>query len=160
MKRNTSISNALDASKDGIQVQYDQNVKKLLSDKQIFARILKYSLTEFENTSVDDVMNSIQYVTSRPLEPGLTNIGGLYFLQTESSIQNEGVVLLDILAEGDDIYTFRLRSPEEGKKHLDLYELKRRIHYQIYIQAGNRIWQLFRGIDIRSDRNDTDKDTE
>ena len=89
MERNTQITNALEASRSGLQVQYDQNVKNLLADRQIFARILKYSLTEFENIPIQDVIENIGNVTSKPLEAGLTNSMAWQPLPNESSIQNQ-----------------------------------------------------------------------
>ncbi len=99
MEVNTKITNALYSSKSGSQVQYDQNVKEILSDRQIFARIIKYTLAEFSDMPIEDVIDNIGNVTTKPLEAGLTNAVMMNFLPTESSIQNEGVAFFDILGE-------------------------------------------------------------
>lgn len=96
---NTNLSNALDATQTGDKVQYDQNVKELLADKQILSRILKYSLKEFENIQIKDIMQGISNICCRPVEPGLTNVPSLRRIPTESKIQNEGTAYFDILCE-------------------------------------------------------------
>lgn len=48
MRLETNIAKAIDAIAD-VNARYDSNVKWLLSDKQILARILKYAMQEFMN---------------------------------------------------------------------------------------------------------------
>lgn len=72
----TNLAITVDATNDA--VSYDTNVKFLLADKQILARILKYAVKEFEDMSVQSIMSCIGNdieVGSRPVEPGLSNLG-------------------------------------------------------------------------------------
>ena len=55
MQANTNISNVIDANAD--RSRYDTEVKKVLSDKQILAWILKYSTKELKDCSI-----SLQYL--------------------------------------------------------------------------------------------------
>ena len=50
---------ALDAAGEGAEAQYDQNAKYLLADKQILARILKYTLKEFADMEVNEICGCI-----------------------------------------------------------------------------------------------------
>ena len=43
-----------------INARYDTEAKKLLSNKEILSRILKYSVKEFENYSIQEIINSIE----------------------------------------------------------------------------------------------------
>ena len=43
----THLSQTIDITNDS--VRYDTSVKEMLADKQVLARILKYSLTEFQD---------------------------------------------------------------------------------------------------------------
>ena len=74
-KENTHISNAIDATRDSM-FEYDQNAKNILADRQILARILKYTLDEFGKMDIEEVISSIEgepFVGEIPMEPGLTN---------------------------------------------------------------------------------------
>lgn len=53
----TNLAQAVEAAKDA--ASYDTNVKFLLADKQILARILKYSLKEFQDMALGEIMSSI-----------------------------------------------------------------------------------------------------
>ena len=40
--------------------RYDENGKRILKHKEVLANILKYSLTEYENCSCDEIMRLIE----------------------------------------------------------------------------------------------------
>jgi len=99
---NTHLHNTVDAV-EADKAKYDQNVKELIADPQILARILQQTVVEVEGMSVDEVIecidtNSIE-VASVPVEPGLTNArktGKIESKQTENAIPNEGYITFDV----------------------------------------------------------------
>ncbi|MDO4513582.1 MAG: hypothetical protein Q4B72_06050 [Lachnospiraceae bacterium] len=97
MRSETHLSKAIDTVADA-DVRYDSNVKWLLSDKQILARILKYTLQEFMNESVEQIISCISEVEveNTYVEPGLTNLGKLKGEQVEDIVPNEGKIVFDI----------------------------------------------------------------
>ncbi|MCD7835129.1 MAG: hypothetical protein LUG83_00405, partial [Lachnospiraceae bacterium] len=99
-KENTYISNVIDAAESS-KIQYDRNAKNILADKQILARILKYTLDEFRGMEIEKIISCIEgtpYVGEIPVEPGLTNslTERIQGDTTESNIQNEGVIFFDV----------------------------------------------------------------
>ena len=99
---NTEIKNAVNAARG--MAQYDENAKRLLGNKSILAHILTSTVEEFRGMNPADVEGYIEgepYISSVPVEPGLTNIkqGGkrLAGLNSESVDVNEGVVRFDIV---------------------------------------------------------------
>ena len=54
---------------------YDASVKEMFADKQILARILKYSLEEFANYEIDEIIKEMDEpeVSNVRMEPGQSN---------------------------------------------------------------------------------------
>ncbi len=78
---------------------YDTNIKFLLADKQILARILKYAVQEFKDMTIEDIMSSIGKdieIGTRPLDAGLSNMGRVNVSCTEDNIPGEGKIFFDI----------------------------------------------------------------
>ncbi|MBQ6229522.1 MAG: hypothetical protein IJJ74_00190 [Eubacterium sp.] len=77
--------------------EYDASVKKLLADKQLIARILKWTTSEFCDMDPEDIIPYIEEpaVSSVGVDPGLTNelVTGL---PTESKVLKEGLVTYDV----------------------------------------------------------------
>ena len=96
----TSLSQAIDASNDASR--YDANVKFLLADKQILARILKYAVSEFAGMRIEDIMECIEgdiEVSERLLDPGLSNVSRASRISgsgTEDNVPGEGRIFYDI----------------------------------------------------------------
>ena len=93
----TSLSQAIDASNDASR--YDANVKFLLADKQILARILKYAVSEFAGMRIGDIMECIEgdiEVSERLLDPGLSNTSRISGSGTEDNVPGEGRIFYDI----------------------------------------------------------------
>lgn len=93
----TNLSQALEVTSDA--ASYDANIKFLLADKQILARILKYSVREFEDMAIEDIISGIGddiEVASRPIDAGLSNTGRISGSNTEDSIPGEGKIFYDI----------------------------------------------------------------
>lgn len=53
----TNLAQAVEAA--NAASSYDTNIKFLLADKQILARILKYAVSEFKDMAIGDIMSSI-----------------------------------------------------------------------------------------------------
>lgn len=93
----THLAQALEATHD--TSSYDTNVKFLLADKQILARILKYAVQEFKDMTIEDVMTSIGSdieIGTRPLDAGLSNMGRVNASSAEDNIPGEGKIFFDI----------------------------------------------------------------
>ena len=78
--------------------KYDASVKEMLADKQILARILKYSLEEFANEELSDIIDSMNEpdVSNVRMEPGFTNSEQVMRTTEEDSIIGEGAIYYDI----------------------------------------------------------------
>ena len=93
----TNIAQAVEAA--DAAACYDANIKFLLSDKQVLARILKYAVREFQDMALDDIMASIGNdieVGTKPVDAGLSNTGRITESNTEDNIPGEGKIFYDI----------------------------------------------------------------
>jgi hypothetical protein len=99
------MTNAVKAADD--KAQYDEQAKRLLSQKNILAHILVKTVDEFKGMNPKDV---VQFIEGEPkigivtLEPGLTNMDKtssngerVVGLNTENAEINEGMVRFDII---------------------------------------------------------------
>lgn len=70
---NTNLSQLIDISNES--ARYDEYVKEIFADKQILARILKYTLDEFSDVDIETIINNIDEpeVSRIRMEPGYTN---------------------------------------------------------------------------------------
>ena len=132
--------------------RYDTSVKELLADKQVLARILKYSLEEFKNYSFNEIMAMIDEpeVGNIFVEPGLSNLEKAKLLSTEDSVPNEGKIVYDIRFNaylGKDkikiiinIEAQKSSNPKDLKYHLDnrnIFYLSRLISSQKDVEFKN-----------------------
>lgn len=93
----TNLAQAVEVAKDA--ASYDANVKFLLADKQVLARILKYALKDFQDMGLEDIMSSIGEsveVGTKPIDAGLSNLGRVSESNTEDNIPGEGKIFYDI----------------------------------------------------------------
>ena len=93
----TNIAQAVEATNDASS--YDANIKFLLADKQVLARILKYAVREFQDTALEDIMASIGNdieVGTKPVDASLSNMGRITESNTEDNIPGEGKIFYDI----------------------------------------------------------------
>lgn len=91
----TNLAQAVEATNDASS--YGTNIKFLLADKQILARILKYAVQEFKDMPIGDIMASIgEDIESgtRPLDAELSNMGRVNVSNTEDNIPGEGKFFL------------------------------------------------------------------
>ena len=72
--RETYISKTLSALGDGV-ARVDEKIKALLADKQILARILKYSVEEFKEYDILEIIDRIEGVEilEVPVDAGLSH---------------------------------------------------------------------------------------
>lgn len=94
----THLSQAIEATNPS-EVAYDTNTKYLLADKQVLARILKYTLQEFKDMETEDIILCIGddiEIGTRPLDPGLSNLGRVNLTNTEDNVPGEGKIFYDI----------------------------------------------------------------
>ncbi|MDY5807979.1 MAG: hypothetical protein SPM04_10615 [Lachnospira sp.] len=92
-ERETYISSVIDYS--GNKVQYDENVRQILKDKNILAYILKYSVKEFADCSIEETKAAIDgepEVAIRNVRPVAVGT-----LENESNIPGEGKMYFDIV---------------------------------------------------------------
>ena len=70
----TNLSNVVEITTK--VAKYDASVKKVLADKQVLSRILKYSLEEFKDIELEDIIKSMDepVVSGIRMEPGQTNL--------------------------------------------------------------------------------------
>ena len=97
-KTRTNISDLLDSFSEE-NIRLDNAIKKVLADPQILARILKYSVTEFSEYSIDEIMSFICSdieVNETPINPGMSRLKSVTGLSTEDIVPNEGMIVYDI----------------------------------------------------------------
>ena len=85
---------------DSAKIRYDKNVKEILADIQVLARIVKHTVAEAGKLSISEIIRCINresiQIGTVLMEPGLTNAGRIDSLQTEDSVLNEGYITYDI----------------------------------------------------------------
>ena len=94
----TNLAQTVDATNDS-GVAYDTNVKYLLADKQILSRILKYTIDEFREMAIEDIIGCIGddiEIGTRPVDAGLSNLGRVKETITEDNVPVEGIIYYDI----------------------------------------------------------------
>lgn len=77
----------------------DENARTLLADKQLLAWILKYSVAEFQDMDIFDIISCIDdeiEVGTRMVDPGLSNLGHIAGSGTVDSVPGEGTIVYDI----------------------------------------------------------------
>lgn len=95
-KQKNALFNQIEIA--GKNIQYDEQVKRVLSDKIILAWILKYSTDEFKDVSIEEIKGAIEgtpEISVVPIYPGKTPemITGM---ANEDKIPNEGEIRYDI----------------------------------------------------------------
>ena len=99
MLTSTHIATAIDSIIPD-STQMDENIKEVLADVQILARILKYTVIELQELSVDKIISLLDAkqieVNRTPVDPGLTNLGKIEGTNTENTTLGEGTIYFDI----------------------------------------------------------------
>lgn len=166
----TNLSGVIDVTSEA--ARYDASVKEVLADKQVLSRILKYSLEEFEDMELGDIMRSMdEPVVSRlRMEPGQTNLNRIEKQSEEDSVPGEGKIFYDIRFSvylGEEMIKFLINveaqkstNPHKLHYHLDnriIYYLARMISAQKeveFTQSNYDDIKAVRSIWICMDAND------
>lgn len=84
---------------DAGKTQYDKAAKLLLRNPEIIARIVKYTISEFADMSIEELKQGIQSVSADvPVNPGMTNMMNQVPGQnTEDYVPGEGRIVYDYL---------------------------------------------------------------
>ena len=92
----TNIANTIEIN--SYTAKYDESVKEMLADKQILARILKYSLEEFANEELSVIIKSMDepVVSQMRMEPGHANLNKIQKTSEEDQVIGEGKIYFDI----------------------------------------------------------------
>ena len=92
----TNISKVIDITSDS--AKYDASIKEMLADKQILSRILKYTLDEFSQMDIEDIMKCMDepQISSARMEPGFTNTEKIQKVSEEDNVLGEGKIYYDI----------------------------------------------------------------
>lgn len=96
----TNLSQTIDST--NYNARYDQSIKELLADKQVLARILKFTLSECAELSYDEIMAAMSEpeISRVRVEPGQTNTFERVSLKaTEDAVPGEGSLFYDIRFE-------------------------------------------------------------
>lgn len=132
----TNLSKAIDITND--TARYDESVKELLADKHVLARILKYSVEEFAELSLDEIIKSISEpdIAGIRVEPGMTNLGKVEKQSEEDFVPGEGKNIYDIRFVaylGTEMIKFLINvEAQKSTKHYDLgYHLDNRIIFYL-----------------------------
>ncbi|MCR4902484.1 MAG: Rpn family recombination-promoting nuclease/putative transposase, partial [Butyrivibrio sp.] len=96
MQMESNIAQVIDITAQ--RAAYDDSIKEILADKQILARILKYTLDEFKDTDIDVIIANIDdpEVSKVRLEPGHTNTEKIRKESEEDNVLGEGKIFFDI----------------------------------------------------------------
>lgn len=166
----TNLSGVIDVTSEA--ARYDASVKQVLADKQVLSRILKYSLEEFEDMELEDIMRSMdEPVVSRlRMEPGQTNLNRIEKQSEEDSVPGEGKIFYDIRFSvylGEEMIKFLINveaqkstNPHKLHYHLDnriIFYLARMISAQKeveFTQSNYDDIKAVRSIWICMDAND------
>ncbi len=123
----------------GSAAAYDANVKYLLADRQILARILKYTVQECRDMEIEEIISCIGddiEVASAALDPGLSNLGRVREDKTEDTVPGEGTVFYDIrfsarLGEAKMKFLINLEAQKLTSHSALGYHLENRIVYYL-----------------------------
>ena len=95
----TPTALASDIEKENLFIQYDKSIKKVLANKPILARILKFTVQELSILSLQQIENCIDgnsvMIGQTFVEPGLSN-PKIISKQLEDDISGEGRIVYDL----------------------------------------------------------------
>ena len=95
----TYLANQLDSA--GMKVQYDEHVRKVLSDKGVLAYILMYAVEEFNGYSFEEAKDALEgepEIACRTVYPSANNVPEAIMGQkNESTLPGEGTMFFDIV---------------------------------------------------------------
>lgn len=93
----THLAHGIEKTVNGSQ--YDENVKALLSDKQVLARIANHRIEEFQDYDLETIMECIEgqpEISTRLVYPGKRHMEAITGMNSESKEVDEGELSFDI----------------------------------------------------------------
>lgn len=149
----TNLAQAVEATQEA--AAYDNNVKFLLADKQILAWILKYTVREFQDMPIEEIIASIGddiEVASVAVDPGLTNLGQVKEDNREDNIPGEGKIFFDIRfhayhKEAELKFLINIEAQKSTKPGRLGYHLENRIIFYLSRMISAQKQKEFYGID-------------
>ena len=97
MRKKTYLANAIDIA--DMTAEYDGEAKKLVSDRTILAWIVKYTVRELRDNTIEEIKAAIEgepEIAMVPVYPGRRKPDAIVGLPTENKVPNEGTVTFDI----------------------------------------------------------------
>lgn len=94
---NTHLAHGIE--KTEYETKYDENVKALLSDKQVLARIAKYRIEEFQDLEIPEIMECIEgepEISKISVYPGKYRKDAITGMNAESKEAGEGEITFDV----------------------------------------------------------------
>ena len=146
----THLSHSIE--KTEFETQYDENVKDVLSDKQVLARIAKYRTEEFKDYDISDIMSCIEgepEVSKIPVYPGKRK-DSITGMNTESKISDEGEVFFDV--------RFHMFTKDEKRIKIIVNIEAQKEYYRKYHFEPRAVFYCTRMISERLDREFTSND--
>ena len=155
----TNIADTIE--RNSYTARYDASVKEMLADKQILARILKYSLEEFANEELSVIINNMDepFVSKMRMEPGHSNLHKIQKTSEEDQVIGEGKIYYDIRFSvylGDQLIKILINieaqkstNPSKLGYHIDnrvIYYLGRMISSQKEVEFHNSHYDALKAV--------------
>ena len=140
-KEDTYLAHSMDAIKNDM-ASYDENAKHVLADKQVLARILKYTMEEFKDMPIDGILSHMGEkieVGTRPLLPGPDRYGSVLRTETEDSVPGEGKIFFDIRFSVFTDREMKILINVEAQRTSDAPQLKYHIENRIVFYLARMI---------------------
>lgn len=96
MEIKTYLADAIGTAGD--KAQFDEHAKKIIADKGVLSWIIKYTVEELKDYSLENIAASIEgiEVAAIPVYPGMVKTEAIVGMPTEDAVPNEGKVTYDI----------------------------------------------------------------
>lgn len=96
MKKKTYLADVIGTVGD--KAQLDASAKKIVSDKGVLSWIIKYTVEELKDYTLEEIAASIEgiEVAAIPVYPGMVKPEAIVGMPTEDDVPNEGKVTYDI----------------------------------------------------------------
>lgn len=136
IKQSTNLSESLDLV--GQFAEYDEAIKEILADKQVLAYILKYSLFEFLDYSIEEIMDSLDtpVISGARVEPGHTKLNRIKRDSEEDSVYGEGKIFFDIkFSAYIKVKNFKIENSEKDENENDIKEETKVIKFLMNVEA-------------------------
>ena len=148
LNRKTHLAHGIE--KTEYEAQYDENVKVLLSDKQVLARIAKHRTEEFKDYELSEIMECIEEepeISKVSLYPGKGKKEAITGMNSESKESNEGEITFDV--------RFYMLTKDEERIKIILNIEAQKQYYQKYHFEPRAVFYCARMLSEQLDREFT-----